>query len=701
MNLHKYKVQTLAATLSLISLPVLGQDPTLESSSLPLESNEPPNNTGSSNTQEQIETMEVIGSRKALYTEITEDSKKLVSMPGALGDPLGAIDTLPGVITPSSGGEPAVRGSSPEDNRYYVDSMPVSYIFHAFNTSIFDENIVQDFQLFSAGFGARYSGATGAIFDIRLRDPKNQDFETTINASLLRAGIFVESGVTENSAFYLSARQGLIQYFLPKEDEAGDNGIRIINPPEDSDYQFKYLADIGSNNTLTISLAGARDYAEAELTDDAGFIQLNPDFAGDATIDAGFDSQSIRWISNFNKGAQFQATLAHSIDKNERRWGDGYFTEIETGINSLQSHYRLPKTGNHHITIGGDLTKNDFEYTINTILFICTDINPDCQQDRNEQVTDSQKIKADDISAYIIDQWQVSNSVNIETGLQLNTNTYTDETFFNPRIAASWEATQDITLSSSAGRYNRFPDIGTVLPATGNPDLASPLSNHFTMGIQQTLDNDWSWSLETYYKTLSQLPLGLDESQPDSNIRYSNDVEGKAYGFDFLINKNMTDRWYGWMSLSYAKSNRTNLRTNETQDYTLDTPVVLNLVGNYEFNDKWNAGFRFSAKSGEATTQIIGIKENPTFPEYYLPIYGEAYQERLPTFIQLDLRAERNITPFGYEGSFYIDILNALNTQNVVRVNLDYDKVNETGELHTEDQVNFGIIPSIGISIKF
>lgn len=43
----------------------------------------------------EIETVLVMGKRQGSYTIITEDTLKLVKMPGALGDPLGAITALP------------------------------------------------------------------------------------------------------------------------------------------------------------------------------------------------------------------------------------------------------------------------------------------------------------------------------------------------------------------------------------------------------------------------------------------------------------------------------------------------------------------------------------------------------------------------------------------------------------------------------
>uniref|UniRef100_UPI003980D897 hypothetical protein n=1 Tax=Salmonella sp. ZJJH19_0126 TaxID=3159613 RepID=UPI003980D897 len=88
--------------------------------------------------------------------------------------------------------EPAVRGSSPDDNLFEVDFMPAGYIFHDFGSSIFNKYIIQDFQLYSAGYGTSYSDATGAVFDVTLRNPKYQPITTTLDFTMFNAGVFVE-----------------------------------------------------------------------------------------------------------------------------------------------------------------------------------------------------------------------------------------------------------------------------------------------------------------------------------------------------------------------------------------------------------------------------------------------------------------------------------------------------------------------------
>lgn len=647
----------------------------------------------------QIEEMIVLGLRKASYTAITEDAEKLVNMPGSFGDPLGAITALPGILTPRGGGAPAVRGSAPEDNRYYVDGMPAGYIFHDFNTSIFDENVIQDFQLFPAGFGVQYSESTGAIFDIRLRDPENKDATTKLSFSLLRTSVFVETGLTENAAMYVSLRKGLLQYFVKEEDKPDDDGMRLISAPEDSDYQMKFKWDLNSNNSVTFSLAGADDFAQAEFTELADEVQKNPDFAGDAEIDKEFSSYGINYQYAEDANRLFRLTLAKYTDSELVSWGNNYFLNLELDNELARAHYGFALGKNHKFAVGAEYNNKTYVYKARLIQFVCTDFDIDCQDGRRNLVETGETLSLAETNIYLLDNWQITNALNIEAGLQRSGNDYTDNYFVNPRASFAWDWSNWLTFIGSAGNYNRTPDVETILRSVGNPELDSPTAKHFTLGFKGELGNDWNWLIEAYHKKLADLPLALSENEPGGDRFYSNDVEGEVNGLDIMLNKNLSDRWFGWVSLSLAESERTNLRTGATRTYTLDTPVVFNLVTNYQISPKWNGGLRFTYQSGEATTKIIDITPNPDYPTNYLPVYADAFADRLPAYSRVDLRFERDLTIFNKESSFFIDILNLLNRENVAERTLDYEKVNNTSELHVRDSVDMGIFGSVGISI--
>ena len=644
----------------------------------------------------------VVQGRKSDYSVITENAQKIIDVPGSLGDPLMAVFSLPGVISEGDGGgAPAVRGSSPSDNRYVVDGAPAGYVFHAFSTSIFNENIIQDFQLFSAGFGPQYSDAIGGVFDIKLRDPRQQEFSTKVDVSFLRAGVFTEGQVSENSALYLSARASLLQYFFDKDEAEKEDGIRVQDAPEDTDYQFKYQYHAGDRHKLTFSANGASDLAAAEFTELSTEVMEEPDFAGNAKIENTFHNQNIRWQYEGEHGSTLDTQIGRYENSQDTFWGgDKYFFDMSTEDIYALANYSFLIGPSHNVSIGGEHHKTTYSYDARFINYVCTEFDPDCELRRGELVDADDEIAIKETSIFLNDHWLLSDTLALDMGVQAHYNDYTKETFTHPRLALNWEFVDNWILTSSAGSYNRLPDIDKTFPQIGNTELDSPQSEHFTLGLKQELANEWSWTLTTYYKTMDELPLASDINDT-ANPLYTNNVEGEAFGVDLLISKERTDRWYGWLAISASQSTRTNKLTQVERDYYLDTPLVINWVMNYQFNDLWTMGTRFTAQSGRAITPIVGIQKNPWFDNRILPVYGEPYSDRLPVYTRLDLRFQREMTLWGYPGTYNIDILNALNRRNVTDRNLDYKRTRSPQDFKLEDEVGLGVIPAVGMSLTF
>lgn len=653
--------------------------------------------------QPDIEETHVYGSRRGNFTEITEEAQKLVDMPGAMGDPLGAIFSLPGVVySEGDGGSPAVRGSSPADNVFLVDFMPSGYVFHQFTNSIFHESIMQDFQMYSAGFGPEYGNVTGAVFDITLREPKQEEFSAIADISMLRSGIFVESGLWEGSAFYGSYRKSLMHLFI-KEGEQED-GITIQKTPRDDDYQFKFLQEFGSNNKLTLSSNGASDEAAANFGRESEFVRSNPDFEGDAKLTDTYRSHNLIWDNHGDNGRHIKVGVGTLKFDNDINWGQSYFTNTSWQHDTLKGQITQPLGDQHTVKVGGWAMQYDFVYEYQFIHFVCTEFDPDCGESRRGEISGSDTFKEKEYAAYLNDDWAITDKFNLHVGAQFQSNDYTDEEFVHPRLAASYMLNDSWSLTSSYGRYNRFPEVGDVLPKVGNPNLKSPTADHYTLGIKQELNNGWSWTLESYYKSLDNLPLALSEEEDTEEIYYSNDVSGEAYGFDVFVNKELTDKWYSWIALSYAKSKRTNERTNITQDYNLDTPLIFNWAGNYQWTEKFNMGWRWTVRSGSAYTPIVGVKDNPYFEDEdaVLPDYGDPYSDRLPTYSRLDIRFKWDMKIAGLNSAVVVDIINALNQKNVTERSLDYEKVNSPNDdVEITEEQGQGIFPFIGLRVEF
>ena len=662
---------------------------------------------------DNIERINITYKRSNITAQITEYAEKLVEMPGAMGDPLQAIFALPGVV--AAGGsmaEPAVRGSSPQDNMFEVDFMPAGYIFHDFGTSIFNRHLIQDFQLISAGYGTGYSNATGAVFDVSLRSPRHQSIKTTVDFSLFNTGFFIEGEVSENSAFYLSGRKSnLPLFFSTGEEETDDDGeltgVTINNPPDDYDVQGKYTWDINANNVLSLSFTKAHDSAGANFNQRAEIALKSPEFQGDAKFTRSFDSQNLLW-DHYADNYQLKLGIGVlnskellSYGRQQGKQGGYYIDENSTQYTyKVRLNYAINERNQLIVdTAYFDLTSN-FDY--DTFQYICTDLDPDCDVNKREQIKG--KISAD-LDSYFVGLNYVTHltqTLQAEFGVQWQHSKYSDETFIQPRLALNYFVGDDSTISLKYGEYNRLQDVGDILPQIGNPQLKSQTSKHMTLGFAQELSDEWSWSIEGYYKTMDDLPLALDENQPDAELLYSNDVTGTAYGVDLLLNKNKTENWYGWLSLSYANSERTNERTNITRDFYADTPLVLNAVYQYQFSERWNGGFNFTARSGQAYTPITGVRENPDYHERYLPIYGEAFSKRYDIYHRLDIRFERQTDFFGLDAKLVLEVMNVLAVKNVSNIDLDYKNVHSTSDLIIEEEEDdFGMRPSIGFSVSF
>lgn len=623
------------------------------------------NNTGDIQKKiaDNTEIIEITGQRNKPNTEVTEETAKLFKVAGIANDPLSAVFTLPGVVYAGGddGGAPAIRGSSPEDNAFYIDNMPVGYIFHLFGDSIFNENVVQDFSLHPAAFGAEYGNATGGVFDVKLRAPRNQTIKTTIDASMLKAGFMVEGGMSDDHAFYVSYRQSLMHLFLPKGDE--EDGLTIIDAPQSGDYQAKYQWLVGDDHRLTITAIGANDSGGLNISKASEEGRTDPESVGDLKLDNKFNSQSMAWDSFFDNAQAFNLTFGHTKNTTTQKYGAGQFVESEFTKLSLASSYQR-EFGAHKLMIGTEVIQGEANYRFDIIPYFCTDQDADCSLRKGERVNDTDTFKTVNSAIYLTDLWRVSDALEMQLGLRAEYNDYTKQSFFHPRLAVNWYASDDIKLSLKGGRYNRFPDTDTVLKKLGNPRLKSPTAVHYALGVDYAIDELWKTSIEVYQKSLDDLALSIDEDNDPQQLHYNNQLEGKAVGVEWMVERDLQDGWYGWASLSWSKSERTDLNTGITSDYYLDTPLLGNAVVNYQLNDKWDFGVRLTMRSGARYTPIVGLRDNPDYDGHFLPNYGTLNSKTLPVYSRLDLQANMQSTIYQHPVQWSFALLNALGSEN-------------------------------------
>jgi len=165
---------------------------------------------------------------------------------------------------------------------------------------------------------------------------------------------------------------------------------------------------------------------------------------------------------------------------------------------------------------------------------------------------------------------------------------------------------------------------------------------------------------------------------------------GSAYGVELIARRNV-GRWTGWIAYAYARSYRTNpTQGGDAHPYVLDQPHSLTVVGTTELG-RWRLGGRFRYTTGNPYTPVAGAYQKSDAS--WVAVDGPVLSQRLPDFVQLDLRVDRAWPrPWGMTGTLnlYIDIQNVVNRHNPegVTYNKDYTQLSYTSGLP--------IFPSIG-----
>ena len=662
--------------------------------------------TDAKSRSDSLEAVIVTGERvrESPPTEPTIQTEKLLDVPGSFGDPLQSVYSLPGVVpTEEIGGAPAVRGSGPEDNYFLTDFLPTGYLFHAFGFSIFNENLIRDFGIKNAGFGARYGRAIGAVFDVNLREPRQQPWTTTLDGSFLRVGAMIEGELTDSQALYVSARESTMHLLLKAREDTlkEEEDIAFEQYPRARDLQAKYSWRVNDENRISFLVVGAYDATGVNFGDTADLALIDPGSAGSAKFERSFASEALNW--QYDDGTnKLRTALGHLRVAQELKFGTlGEFSNNDADRLTGRTQYERLFGATHYIAAGAELQRAEFDYDTRIRYRSCSRFSPECEVDRGEMTEVNDAAVMNTASAFVEDRWSVLPDVAVTMGLRLDHNDYLSETHLEPRLAAQWDIDSKWDAHAQWGLYHQSPRIQEILPVFGNPELEMLEAMHYVVGVTHRIDTRWSWSIDTYYKDLENLPVDVP-----TEAKFVNGASGEAYGLELMLNKNRapyepgsSDRFYGWVTLGVAKTRRDNHVAHTSAAFDYDVPVVANVVVNYRWNRLWDAGLRWTFHSGMPYTAIVGNQENPDFADYYLPIYGELNGSRASPYHRLDLRVERQFIGTRLRGSVYLDIINAYARENGGAV--EYKPIPNSSSYQLEEEETLPLLPSIGVKLIF
>ncbi len=645
-----------------------------------------------------FETVVTDAKNKRDQSQKTLSRKEFLEMPGANGDPLKAVQNLPGVNrTQGFSSQVVIQGSAPKDTAYDFEGHRIPIVFHFGGlSSVVMPEALEQVDYLSAGYQSDYSRALGGIVSLKARKPEVKDRKSKglFYVDNLSAGGLFESRIDEKSSFLVSGRYSYIGFFLEKALQDNDS-LDLTVAPEFQDLTAVYNREISDSENFKVSLLSSRDKLAFVLEEP---LKDDPSFRGSFSNQTQFFRIIPSWIKKIDSETVYRFSTGIGQDEISYDVGDRYF-KLRSQEISVRSEYEKKITDFWLAQVGIDYQRSDAIVDLKVPL---TRAEGGVQSpvSASQEVAAQIKDISHEIGFYSRNDFAMNDKLSLQPGLRFDHFSSTKQSFALPRFAAKYKENQELIWKLGSGIYVQPPEPQEVSADYGNPDVKSPKAIQFAVGFEYDLRQGQKegsvYSLNLFHRDYDQLVVQtsgqtLRNGQSVFEV-FNNDGKGRSYGIEAQW-KFSTVNYQGFLSYTWGKSTRWKPGAPE-YNFEFDQTHNFNMVVAKPLLNEWKMSGRFRYVTGNPYTPVIGASYDAD-NEVYFPQRGAIYSERFKDFYQLDLRVDKKLIKDESVWTFYLDIQNILNTKNPESLQYSYD-------YSQKKQISgLPILPALGVKGEF
>ncbi len=697
-----------------------------------------------------LETIEVVS--EAITEDIIEGSKmgsivvpiETIEALPALGGEIDIMRTLqlmPGV---ASGGEGAsgifVRGGSPDQNLVLLDGVPVYNASHLFGfLSIFNSDAINNMELIKGGGPARYGGRLSSVLDIRMKEGNMKRFAGRASISPVATKVMLEGPlIKDKMSGMITVRRTFLDLFLgrPKTTTYSGGSETTKSKYYFADFNGKINYKLSYRDRLYLSFYGGKDKFGNEseyisnLEGSKGYINKY-----ETGLDWGNLIGAFRWNHLFSNKffgnltlhySQYQLGVSNSSGDqsfeditriSESSYGLNYESMVQDVAAKLDFSY-VPST-EHYIRAGLSVTNHNFLPGASKI-----SQKSSAQMINIDTTHNSKTIKANEFSAYVEDDFQVSDKLKMNVGFhallyQVGQKTYSST---QPRMSARFKVhpawalkgaysitTQPLHLLTTSG-----VGLPTDLWISPTERIKPQDAWQGAFGITHLLSGGWDVSIEAYYKEMDNLVNYREGTSLLVSIQGIEDKvtfgTGTAKGVELLVRKRQ-GKTTGWFSYVLSKADRTfpDINFGKTFAYDNDRRHDLSISVVHQFSDKFRMSGSWVFTSGKPSTiptrqfnggSTVEKGGSSAFSSVALSYSGKN-NYRLPNFHRLDISAGWYKQRKWGERSIVVGLYNAYSRANTFFISKGWYSEQDELKYKYKSVSLFPIIPGISYNIKF
>jgi TonB family protein len=622
-------------------------------------------------------------------TRRTVTRRELARVPGTSGDALRALQNMPGVNRPPAlSGVLIVRGNADQTTPVFIDGLWVPNIYHFGGlSSVVPTEMLEEVNFYPGNFSVKYGRALAGVVDAHLRETRDDGrYHGLLQLDLIDVRAMAEGPVPLASGwnFLGGFRRSHVDAWLVPLLEGEDTQVK--GAPVYYDWQFLFDKRPTKKSYLRIGLLGFDDRIRLvdESSETAGALSSTNASLGIGAIYKNHLSEKTDLDLTLSLARSHQSIALSTILVDTEAYGFLARGEVTTrlasnltlraGLDSLLAPYnvkgQLPEDPGGGQDVGPFVTVPTRKFDHTNLFFL-----PAVYGELN--VTPSKRSSL--VSGVRVDYNHEGRAIDV-----------------SPRLSGRYDlihGSPRTTLKGGSGIFHQAPGLGEVVLSEDATDLKSTRSWQNSLGVEQELGEHLELSVEGFYNLLDDL-IGR---APDERgvLAYNNLARGRVYGAEAMLRYRADEHFFGWVSYTLSRSERTWGPGEETKRFYLDQPHILTVLGSYGFGSGWEIGARFRYVTGNLYTPCVGSLFNSTATRYVC-VSGPENSKRLPPFHQLDVRVDKRWVFSSFTLGVYLDVINLYNRTNpdFIGYNFDFSKQRpETGSLP--------FVPSLGVRGEF
>ncbi|NVJ89121.1 MAG: TonB-dependent receptor [Flavobacteriaceae bacterium] len=547
----------------------------------------------------------------------------IVTTASAVGDVLGAIQTLPGTSAAAEDGRLFVRGGSAGETQIFIDGLRVFTPYTPTANNIptrgrYSPFLFKGVTFSTGGYSAEYGQALSSVLILNTIDKPDQE-KTDI--SLMTVGLGVgNTQIWGKNSLSINTSYVNLQPYL---DLFPDRNT-WLKPFQSMSGEALYRHSFKDDSMLKIY--GAFSYTDIDL------IQ-----------------EDINYVNGFRFGLQNRNLYLNTSYKNKigNKW------RLETGISFTNDNSNVKiendvinstENSSHFKIKLRKLFSSRFRLSFGTEYFITKfseDFNP---VNNNISYGFNNNLFASFAETDIF----FSKNLAMQIGVRAEYSDVFNEFTIAPRLALSYKVSKEGQFSFAYGKFYQNP-LNDYLKFDQN--LQAESTSHLIANFQHT-ENNQIFRIEAYYKDYNDL-VKFDSQMPTLTSNFNNSGFGYAKGIDVFWRQNQkiknTDYWVSYSYLDTERDYR-NFPVVATPNFA--SSHNLSIVGKY-WIEKWQSqiGIAYNFASGRTYT-------NPNEPGFL--------NNRTKTYNSISLNWAYLIDQ---QKILYLSVNNALGTRNVFGYN--------------------------------